>query len=484
MATALPAIADLTGSSVTESGFKTQLAALFAALRERGDPLGVFGQIQNLGLAFSVGSNALTCAVKQRDGSTNADATNVISIPFRHATATNGSFNVRNISAALSLTISSGSTLGHVSAVASPIYWYLIDNAGTVELAASTKYFGEFGIVSTTAEGGAGAADSNIVMYSATARSNVPYICIARTTDTQTTAGTWTAVPSTVELSPFNMFPFVHGSDVASASTIDLNAVNGRIFDITGTTGISAMTLEDGGFCVARFTGVLTLTHSSSLFLNNAASNITTAAGDYAIILGYAAGVVRVIYFRATGRPVNLNLDAAALTNSTINSTVIGGTTPAAGTFSALTSTGLVDISGASGGQIKFPAAQNASANANTLDDYEEGTFTVTDNSGAGLSFTVFTGNYTKIGRLVHARFSLQYPVTANGSAAKITSFPFAAVGGDYGGHSSYTTLGSALTGLMGTTSLDLYDLSGVAKTNANLSGKTVAFNFPYTAAT
>src|ERR1035437_2045665 len=49
---------------------------------------------------------------------------------------------------------------------------------------------------------------------------------------------------------------------------------------------------------------------------------------------------------------------------------------------------GPLDLTGASAGQIKFPASQNASSDANTLDDYEEGTWTPADGSGAGLSFT------------------------------------------------------------------------------------------------
>src|SRR4051794_8182039 len=36
----------------------------------------------------------------------------------------------------------------------------------------------------------------------------------------------------------------------------------------------------------------------------------------------------------------------------------------------------LLDISGSGGGQIKFPGTQNPSADANTLDDYEEQAWT------------------------------------------------------------------------------------------------------------
>ncbi len=38
-----------------------------------------------------------------------------------------------------------------------------------------------------------------------------------------------------------------------------------------------------------------------------------------------------------------------------------------------ITSKGLLDISAATAGQIKFPAVQNPSINPKTLDDYEEG---------------------------------------------------------------------------------------------------------------
>ena len=55
------------------------------------------------------------------------------------------------------------------------------------------------------------------------------------------------------------------------------------------------------------------------------------------------------------------------------------------------------------GGQIKFPATANPSADANTLDDYEEGTWTPTvkNNSGTATGYSNAVGSYTKIGRKV-----------------------------------------------------------------------------------
>jgi hypothetical protein len=64
---------------------------------------------------------------------------------------------------------------------------------------------------------------------------------------------------------------------------------------------------------------------------------------------------------------------------------------------------------------------------ANQLDDYEEGTWTPTDGSSAGLSFTVLTANYTKIGNTVTIHCYLSYPSTSNTSVASIDGLPFGA---------------------------------------------------------
>lgn len=62
------------------------------------------------------------------------------------------------------------------------------------------------------------------------------------------------------------------------------------------------------------------------------------------------------------------------------------------------------------GGQIKFPGTQVPSANVNTLDDYEEGTWTPTLGGSGGQSGQVYsqqTGTYIKIGELVLVQWTL-----------------------------------------------------------------------------
>lgn len=207
------------------------------------DASGQLALIENLGLAFAVGSNALTASLKQADGATDPTSTQPVNVLMRNATAATGSMTLRQITAALSLTISSGSTLNHVSGLASVIYWYLIDNAGTLELAASATDFGETGIQSTTAEGGAGAADSGTAMYSTTARASVAFRRIGYTIDTQATAGTWAAVPSTVVVGP-TARPARASFSATKGGTDQTGILSGTDTKITFTTEV----FDTGGY--------------------------------------------------------------------------------------------------------------------------------------------------------------------------------------------------------------------------------------------
>lgn len=185
-------------SGVT-SAIQTQINSLSAAT-----VLPASNEISNLGLATSVAASALTIAIKQADGSTDpAAGAGAVKVGMRSSTLTSGAFNQRSLTSSLSMTISSGSTLGQASGQPSNIYVYLIDNAGTLELAASGTRYPEMGVISTTAEGGAGAADSRTVVYSATARSNVPYRLVAVITNTQTTAGTWASAGTVLAVGGF-----------------------------------------------------------------------------------------------------------------------------------------------------------------------------------------------------------------------------------------------------------------------------------------
>jgi hypothetical protein len=107
---------------------------------------------------------------------------------------------------ALTVTASSGSTLGTTNGVASRIWVVAMQNSGTPELAIINTWNGTdiyeilpTDSISTTAEGGAGAADSAHVWYSTTSRSNQAIAVVGYVESTQATAGTWITAPSLVQ---------------------------------------------------------------------------------------------------------------------------------------------------------------------------------------------------------------------------------------------------------------------------------------------
>ena len=74
-------------------------------------------------------------------------------------------------------------------------------------------------------------------------------------------------------------------------------------------------------------------------------------------------------------------------------------------------------------------------ASANALDDYEEGTYTPTDASGAGLSLTInTTAAYTKIGRMMYVQFDITWPSNSNTTDASITMPTGLGLSVSYGG--------------------------------------------------
>jgi hypothetical protein len=84
-----------------------------------------------------------------------------------------------------------------------------------------------------------------------------------------------------------------------------------------------------------------------------------------------------------------------------------------------------------SGAGITFPATQSASSDANTLDDYEEGTWTPVAAVGFTIvGATVASGSYTKIGNLVQVTGSLGGATTiaSAGGNTRITGMPFTSV--------------------------------------------------------
>jgi hypothetical protein len=136
-----------------------------------------------------------------------------------------------------------------------------------------------------------------------------------------------------------------------------------------------------------------------------------------------------------------------------------------------------IDISNAAAGQIVFPASQNASANANTLDDYEEGNTSPTITSGGG-SFTTVSGtvNYTKIGNRVI--YDVTVTITTNGTANTyvLVPMPFAAAATTSVTGANLST-GTALSGYTSGSNLIIFKYDGTYP-GASSTVLNVAGNF------
>ena len=86
-------------------------------------------------------------------------------------------------------------------------------------------------------------------------------------------------------------------------------------------------------------------------------------------------------------------------------------------------------ITGAGVGHFTGVAVGGSGA-ANTLDDYEEGTWTPTDASGASMSLTVWQALYTKIGRKVYIEIGFLIPTNSSTADVVIGGLPFTSISG------------------------------------------------------
>lgn len=130
-----------------------------------------------------------------------------------------------------------------------------------------------------------------------------------------------------------------------------------------------------------------------------------------------------------------------------LNGSAIVSSVGAINALSTLTASALVDISGASAGQIKFPSTQNASSDANTLDDYYEFDWTpvvaFATPGNSSFSYSTQSGKGTKIGNRVFLNCTVVFtPTIGTGSGTlSISGFTGSAVSTSAGALSSLNSV-------------------------------------------
>jgi hypothetical protein len=235
-----------------------------------------------------------------------------------------------------------------------------------------------------------------------------------------TTSGTTTVTATAVAGTTTLTLPAATDTLVGKATTDTLTnktltgaAMNGTLGATTPSTGAFTTLTTTGNAGIGTASPSSRITTSGTTGTGNGLTIIDTdysndthqIYGNNSLHLSAGTGGAGAILFRTAGTE-------RARFNSTGALVLAGGTTTANGIG------------------ITFPATQSASTNANTLDDYEEGTWT--PNQGAGLTVVgafSSSGFYTKIGNTVFVVGFLIGATTVAVSAGGIctSNLPFAA---------------------------------------------------------
>lgn len=294
----------------------------------------------NYSITATVSANALTIDLKDKAGNAPS-ASSPVMISYRNATSGTGTYTVVSTTAAITaLVVSAGSTLGTTTGVVENVYVYAINNSGSTELAVSTGLYDEGEIVSTTAEGGAGAADSSAVMYSTTARSNVPCRLIARLKIVNT-ATNWTANPSVISLLPFEKFynsvvdvegctggTAIHGTTDTHvrrfSTTVNKNQGKDITYADSATLGSTFTINSDGVYSVDYLDSsgtdplpIAITVNCTSLTARPSSITKTQVCGYGSSIAGAELGNVTVTRFFKAGDIIRANYDNSILGIST-----------------------------------------------------------------------------------------------------------------------------------------------------------------------
>lgn len=305
----------------------------------------------NASLAVSVGSSALTVALKTAAGTEPAAATPV-QLQFRSATAATGTLTPRSVVAANSIVINSTATMGASNGVAFSLWAVAFDDGGTIRLSlinalsgVSTYALAPHGIASSTQEDNS--ADSAHVFYTdGAAVTNKPYVVLARLiwSSGLATAGTWDAVPSVIV--PYGPGVKLPGQAVQTAVSQD-SAV------ATGTTVIPIddtipQNTEGNQFMTQALTPTV-------------AANLLRVVHNGYYASSTASVIVNVALFQDTtanalyAQPFARNASAGDICNVNFEYVMLASTTSAT-TFkirAGIASAGTVTFNGAAGGRYE-----------------------------------------------------------------------------------------------------------------------------------
>ncbi len=173
---------------------------------------------------------------------------------------------------------------------------------------------------------------------------------------------------------------------------------------------------------------------------------------------------------------INPQTNASALTAG-----IVAATRGGAGTISGA-------LKGNGAGVVSQAACADLSNASGTCSStyVSGGAWTPADGSGAGLTFSSASAQYTQIGNMVFAYALISYPATGNGANAVISGLPvtFPNVGYARQCVITFATIATATYLLPngGATTVGIFTNAGAAVPNVTMSGGTIGFLCTYPA--
>ena len=277
------------------------------------------------------------------------------------------------------------------------------------------------------------------------------------------------SVSDVIEILSFDVFsvsdtvPASTGGAFAGGISATTGAFSGKI---TADAGIDIDNFNIDGTTIALSSGNLTLDVAGDIVLDAADNEIVFKSG------GTQIGFVSMASSDLTIESVVSDKDIILRGND-------GGSA-----ITALT----LDMSAAGLAIFNAGIALGGTGAANTLDDYEEGTWTPADNSGASMSLTVWEAFYTKIGRKVYIEIGFLIPSNSSSAVVSISGLPFAAKSGNdnTGGFTLVGTNSGRLDYWLVTRGASRFGCStfnNVGAPNSSYSNKQIKLNGSYTVA-
>ena len=298
---------------------------------------------------------AVTFAIKTLLG-VDPSPTDPVLVLFRDAALATGGYTMMSLTAATSLTVSSGSSLGTTNSVAFRLWLVGFNDAGTFRLGIvnaglGTAFTGPLptdALLSSTAEGGAGNADAIATFYTGVAVASKPFAILAYADYPAglVAAGTWSASPTTLQL--YHTGIPLPGDSIATAarlaqSTFGLTAINGSLVASVAANNLTIALKTNAGADPSPADPVIVPFRSATLasgapswlsitaalscviFNTNALGTVNNTAFRLWVVLVNNAGSPAIGLYNALTGTIIFPLNQGNLVN-TSNSTGVSGT--------------------------------------------------------------------------------------------------------------------------------------------------------------